>query len=94
MCRCAFKQSFIHSFIHRHGKTLSDINDIFDMSCLLSKPTCFKGDQGTLFDVFLTNRLKKFYKSTSVETGITAILPYGSTLGLEVGHEGSCHRSF
>ena len=25
---------------------------------------------------------------------LTAILPYGSTLGLEVGHEGLCHRSF
>ena len=47
---------------HRHGRTLSDINDIFDMSCLLSKPTCFKGDQGTLLDVFLTNRPKKFYR--------------------------------
>ena len=56
---------------YRHGKILSDINDIFDMSCLLSKPTCFRGDQGTLLDVFLTNRPKKFYKSTSVETGIS-----------------------
>ena len=56
---------------HRHGKTLSEINDIFDMSCLLSNPTCCKGDQGTLLDVFLTNRPTKFYKSTSVETGFS-----------------------
>ena len=56
---------------HRHAKTLSEINDIFDMSCLLSNPTCFKGYQGTLLDVFLTNRPKKLYKSTSVETGIS-----------------------
>ena len=41
------------------------------MSCLLSKPTCFRGDQGNLLDVFPTNRPMKFYKSTSVETGIS-----------------------
>ena len=54
-----------------NGKTLSEIDDIFHMSYLLSNPTCFKGDQGTLLDVFLTNRPKEFYKSTSVETSIS-----------------------
>ena len=55
----------------RHGKTPSEINDVFGMSCLLSKSTCYEADQGTLLCVFLTNRPKKFYKLKSVETGIS-----------------------
>ena len=42
---------------------LSDAKDIFNLTNLMKKPTCFKSQDGTLIDLMLTNRPKSFLKS-------------------------------
>ena len=40
---------------------LSDLCEIYGMVNLIEQPTCFKGDNSTLVDVFLTNKPKCFF---------------------------------
>ena len=42
---------------------LSDAKDVFNLTNLVKKPTCFKSQDGTLIDLMLTNRPKSFLKS-------------------------------
>ena len=49
---------------------MSDVKDVFNLSNLVKKPTCFKSQDGTLIDLMLTNRLKSFLKSQNFEIGL------------------------
>ena len=46
---------------------MSDVKDVFNLTNLVKKPTCFKSQDGTLIDLMLTNRLKSFLKSQNFE---------------------------
>ena len=35
---------------------LSDVKDVFNLTNLVKKPTCFKSQDGTLINLILTNR--------------------------------------
>ena len=48
---------------------LSDLNDTFSLTNLVTDSTCFKSNKGTLIDFILTNKLKSFCKSHSFVTG-------------------------
>ena len=50
---------------------LSDIKDIFCLTNLIKKPTCFKSQNSTLFDLILTNRPKMFMKFQNFETDLS-----------------------
>ena len=42
---------------------LSDAEDVFNFTNLVKKAACFKSQNGTLFDIMLTNRPRSFLKS-------------------------------
>ena len=49
---------------------LSDVKDVFNLTNVVKKPTCFKSLDGTLNDLMLTNRQRNFLnflKSQNVE---------------------------
>ena len=46
---------------------LSDAKDVFNLTNLVKKPTCFKSQDGTLIDLMLTNRPRSFLKSQNFE---------------------------
>ena len=50
---------------------LSDLNDTFSLTNLVTDSTCFKSNKGTLIDLMLTNKPKSFYKSHSFVTGLS-----------------------
>ena len=50
---------------------LSDLNDTFSFTNLLTDSTCFKSNKDTLIDLMLTNKPKSFYKSHSFVTGLS-----------------------
>ena len=50
---------------------LSDLNDLFSLTNLVTDSTCFRSDKGSLTDLMLTNKPKSFYKSHSFVTGFS-----------------------
>ena len=50
---------------------LSDIKNVFNLTNLVKKPTCFKSQDGTLIDLMLTNRPRSFLKSRNFEIGLS-----------------------
>ena len=50
---------------------LSDVKDVFNLTNLVKKPTCFKSQDGTLIDLMLTNRPRSFLKSQNIEIGLS-----------------------
>ena len=50
---------------------LSDFNDNFSLTNLINSKTCFKSPNGTILDIFLTNRPKRFQNTSTVETGLS-----------------------
>ena len=50
---------------------LSDAKDVFNLTTLVKKPTCFKSQDGTLIDLMLTNRQRSFLKSQNFEIGLS-----------------------
>ena len=53
------------------SKHLSDLNETFSLTNLVTDSTCFKSNKGTLIDLMLTNKPKSFYKSHSFVTGLS-----------------------
>ena len=49
---------------------LSDAKDVFNLTNLVKKLTCFKSQDGTLIDLMLTNRPRSFLKSQNFEIGL------------------------
>ena len=49
---------------------LSDVKDVFNLTNLVKKPTCFKSQDGTLIDLMLTNRPRSF-KAQNFEIGLS-----------------------
>ena len=50
---------------------LSDVKDVFNLTNLVKKPTCFKSQDGNLIDLMLTNRPRSFLKSQNFEIGLS-----------------------
>ena len=50
---------------------LSDLNDTFSLTNLVTDSTCFKSNKGCLIDLMLTNKPKSFYKSHSFVAGLS-----------------------
>ena len=50
---------------------LPDGKDVFNLTNLVRKPTCFKSQDGTLIDLMLTNRPRSFLKSQNFEVGLS-----------------------
>ena len=50
---------------------LSDLNDTFSLTNLVTESTCFKSNKGGLIGLMLTNKPKSFYKSHSFVTGLS-----------------------
>ena len=50
---------------------LSDVKDVFNLTNLVKKPTCFKSQDRTLIDLMLTNRPRSFLKSQNFEIGLS-----------------------
>ena len=48
---------------------LSDATDVFNLTNLVKKITCFKSQDGTVIDLMLANRPRSFLKSQNFETG-------------------------
>ena len=46
---------------------LSDTKNVFNLTNLVKKPTCFKSQNHTLIDLILTNRPRSFLKSQNFE---------------------------
>ena len=53
-----------------HQISLSDAKDVFNLTNLVKKPTCFKSQDGNLIDLMLTNRPRSFLKSQNFEIGL------------------------
>ena len=49
---------------------LSHVKDVFNLTNLVKKPTCFKSQDGNLIDLMLTNRPRSFLKSQNFEIGL------------------------
>ena len=49
----------------------SDVKDVFNLTNLVKKPTCFKLQDRTLIDLMLANRSKRFLKSQNFEIGLS-----------------------
>ena len=50
---------------------LSDLNETFSLTNLVTDSTCFKSNKSTLIDLMLSNQPKSFYKSHSSVTGLS-----------------------
>ena len=50
---------------------LCDLCDIYDMTNIVTGPTCFKSETPTLLDVFVTNKPNSFCRSINIDTGIS-----------------------
>ena len=53
------------------SKHLSDQNDIFSLTNLVTDSSCFRSNKDSLIDLMLTDKLKSFYKSHSFVTGLS-----------------------
>ena len=49
---------------------LSDAKDVFNLTKLVNKPTCFKSQDGSLIDLLLRNRPRSFLKFQNFEIGL------------------------
>lgn len=52
---------------------LSDFMDTFSLTNLVKSKTCFKSKEGSLIDLFLTNRPNCFQKTTTVVSGLSDV---------------------
>ena len=50
---------------------LPDGKDVFNLTNLVRKPTCFKSQDGTLIHLMLTNRPRSFLKFQNFEIGLS-----------------------
>ena len=50
---------------------LHDLCDVYDLKNVIRGPTCFKGENPTLLDVFLTNKQNSFCNCINIDTGIS-----------------------
>ena len=50
---------------------LHDLCDVYDLKNVIRGPTCFKGENPTLLDVFLTNKPSSFCNCINIDTGIS-----------------------
>ena len=50
---------------------LSDLNDTFSLTNLITDSNCFTSNRDTLIDLMLTKKPKSFYKSHSFVTGLS-----------------------
>ena len=50
---------------------LHDLCDVYDLKNVIRGPTCFKGENPTLLDVFLTNKPNSFCNCINIDTGIS-----------------------
>ena len=59
--------------IPNHDKKhfLQDLCDIFDLTNMVKDKTCFMSTEGSSIDVMLTNKPELFYKTTTIETGLS-----------------------
>ena len=59
--------------IPNHDKQhfLQDLCDVFDLSNMVKDKTCFMSTEGSSIDVMLTNKPRSFYKTTTIETGLS-----------------------
>ena len=55
----------------RQGKILRDLEEVFDMECLIKEPTRFTSSSSTLLDVILTNRPDMFQNSGVYDPAIS-----------------------
>ena len=61
----------------REGKLLIDLEDVYDLTCLIDKPTTVTPTQ-TLIDVLLTNKPETFVSSGILNPGLSDhVLIYG-----------------
>ena len=49
---------------------LSNAKDVFNLTNVVKRPTCFKSQDGTLIDLMLKNRPSSFLKSQNFEIGL------------------------
>ena len=56
---------------HDKKHFLEDLCDAFDLSNMVKEKTCFMSAEGSSIDVMLTNKPKSFFKSYSIETGLS-----------------------
>ena len=55
---------------------MNDFCDTYNLQNLIDEPTCYKNVQSpTLIDMILTNRVKSFYNSCCIETGLSDYSP-------------------
>ena len=59
--------------IPNHDKKhfLQDLCDVFDLTNMVKDKTCFMSTEGSSIDVMLTNKPRSFYKTTTIETGLS-----------------------
>jgi hypothetical protein len=59
--------------IPNHDKKhfLEDLCDVFDLTNMVKDKTCFMSAEGSSIDVMLTNKPRSFYKTTTIETGLS-----------------------
>ena len=50
---------------------MSNAKDVFNLTNLVKKPTCFKSQDGTVIDLMLTNRPRNILKSQNFEIGLS-----------------------
>ena len=52
-------------------RCLQDVMDVYDMSNIVDKPTCFKTENNMLLNVILTSNRKRICSTLNVNTGIS-----------------------
>ena len=52
---------------------LIQLMDVFDLTNLINEKTCFASDKASTIEIILTNRPKRFFKSTTFELGISDV---------------------
>ena len=50
---------------------LSDLYDSYDLTNMVKEKTCFMSQQGSSIDIISTNKPKSFFKSYTIETGLS-----------------------
>ena len=50
---------------------LGNLCDVFDLSNMIKNNTCFMSQKGTSIDVMLTNKPTSFFKTSTIETGLS-----------------------
>ena len=55
-----------------HETVMSEFCDIYNLQNLITQPTCYKNPLNpSSIDMILTNKIKSFQNSTTIETGLT-----------------------